>query len=175
MDLSNVTKEEKKEIFSNLVIPLKTKLYKTGIAILKNDDDVCDAIQNTLISAFQNLEKLENEHYFSTWITRIMMNKCYDIIKNNKKIVYLNQQMEKEDNAYYDTYREESEVERALNSIDSELRMIALLYYYDGFSVREIAELCNIPEGTVKSRLSRAREKLYILLKEEGDKNEEYT
>ena len=50
--------------------------------------------------------------------------------------------------------------------------MVTILFYYDGFSVREIAEMCNIPEGTVKSRLSRSREKLYVLLKEEGDDNE---
>lgn len=171
MDLSNITKAEKEELFNNLVIPLKAKLYKTGMVILKNDSDVCDAIQNTLFSAYRNLEKLENEHYFSTWITRIMINKCYDIIKMNKKVVYLNEQMEKED-FYYDTYKEESLVEKALNSIDQDLKMVSVLFYYDGFSVREIAEMCNIPEGTVKSRLARSREKLYLLLKEEGEDNE---
>lgn len=170
MDLSNITKSEKEELFNSLVIPLKSKLYKTGMAILKNDDDVCDAIQNALFSAYQNLEKLENENYFSTWMTRIMINKCYDIIKNNKKIVYLNQQLEKnESDFYYDTYKNESEVEKALNSLDKELRIVAVLYYYNGFSVKEIAEICNIPEGTTKSRLSRCREKLYLLLKEEGE------
>ena len=91
MDLSNITKSEKDELFNSLVIPLKFKLYKTGMAILNNDDDVCDAIQNTLFSAYRNLEKLEHENYFATWITRIMINKCYDIIKSNKKVVYLNQ------------------------------------------------------------------------------------
>ncbi|MBR2290391.1 MAG: sigma-70 family RNA polymerase sigma factor [Clostridia bacterium] len=169
MDLSNVTKLEKDELFNSLVIPLKTKLYKTGMAILKNDDDVCDAIQNALFSAYQNLEKLENERYFATWMTRIMINKCYDIIKNHKKVVYLNAQMEKQDEFYYDTYQAESEVEKALNAIDQDLRMVAVLYYYDGFSILEIAEICNIPEGTVKSRLARCREKLYLLLKEEGE------
>ncbi|MBR1539831.1 MAG: sigma-70 family RNA polymerase sigma factor [Clostridia bacterium] len=173
MDLSNITKSEKEELFNQLVIPLKAKLYKTGMAILKNDDDCVDAIQNTLFSAYKNLEKLENEHYFSTWITRILINKCYDIIKANKKVVYLNQELEKDENDfYYDTYKEESNVEKALNSIDQDLRMVTILFYYDGFSIREIAEMCNIPEGTVKSRLSRSREKLYVLLKEEGDDNE---
>lgn len=172
MDLSNITKVEKDELFNSLVIPLKTKLYKTGMAILKSDDDVCDAIQNTLFSAYRSLEKLENENYFSTWITRIMINKCYDIIKNHKKVVYLNEQLEREEGFYYDTYKDESEVEKALNSIDQDLRMVAVLYYYDGFSIKEISEICNIPEGTVKSRLSRCRNKLYVLLKEEGEDNE---
>ena len=172
MNLSNITKAEKEELFNSLINPLKIKLYKTGMSILKNDDDVCDAVQNTMFSAYRNFEKLENEKFFSTWITRIMINNCYDIIKNNKKISYLNEKMEKEDGFYYDTYKEESKVEKALNSIDEDLRMVALLYYYDGFPVKEISKICDIPEGTVKSRLSRCRERLYILLKEEGDNNE---
>ena len=169
MDLSNITKAEKEELFNSLVIPLKAKLYKTGMAILKNDDDVCDALQDALFSAYKNLEKLENEQYFSTWMIRIMINKCYDLIKTNKKIVYLNHQMEETTDVYYDKYKEESGVEKALNLIDPDLKMVALLYYYDGFSIKEIAEICNIPEGTAKSRLSRCREKLYIVLTEGGE------
>ena len=54
--------------------------------------------------------------------------------------------------------------------IDSDLKLVSVLYYYDEYSVKEISELLNIPEGTVKSRLSRARDKMFeILKKEEGD------
>ena len=56
--------------------------------------------------------------------------------------------------------------------IDPDLKLVAILYYYDDFSVKEIAELLNIPEGTVKSRLSRAREKLYFILKKEEGEND---
>ena len=76
-----------------------------------------------------------------------------------------------ETDRYYDFYSVESNVERVLNLIDSDLKVIAVLYYYDEFSVKEISELLNIPEGTVKSRLSRAREKLYGLLKKEEGEN----
>lgn len=159
------------EAFENLVIPLKNKLYKTGMAILKNDDDTCDAIQETLISAYKSFQNLKNKEYFNTWITRILINKCYDIIRNNKKISYINKEMEVYSNtSYYDIYKSESRVERVLNLIDSDLKLVSVLYYYDEYSVKEISELLNIPEGTVKSRLSRARDKMFeILKKEEGD------
>lgn len=61
--------------------------------------------------------------------------------------------------AYYDFYKSESQVERVLNLIDPDLKLVSVLYYYDEYSVKEISELLNIPEGTVKSRLSRARDK----------------
>ena len=82
--------------------------------------------------------------------------------------------MELDENAsYYDRYKEESIVENVLNQIDSDLKTVTLLYYYNEFKVDEIAEILNIPEGTVKSRLSRAREKIYTILKrEEGQGND---
>lgn len=159
------------EAFERLVCTVKIQLYKTGMAILKNDDDTCDAIQETLISAYKSFNTLENEEYFKSWITRILINKCYDIIKKNKKVTYINNQLEISENAsYYDIYKDESLLECVLNQIEPDLRLATVLYYYDGFSVKEIAEMLNIPEGTVKSRLSRARDKIYdILKKEEGE------
>ena len=79
--------------------------------------------------------------------------------------------MEQPENAsYYDIYKEESSLERVLNSIDQDLKLVTVLYYYDEFSIKEISEMINIPEGTVKSRLSRARERIYEILKmEEGE------
>lgn len=166
--------ESRPDTFESLVQNSKYKMYKVAIAILKNDDDACDAIQDTLLSAYKNFSSLKEPKYFNTWITRILINKCYDIINKNKKIAYLNKEMELDENAsYYDRYKEESIVENVLNQIDSDLKTVTLLYYYNEFKVDEIAEILNIPEGTVKSRLSRAREKIYTILKrEEGQGND---
>ncbi len=160
------------ETFESLIVTVKTKMYKTAISVLKNDEDACDAIQEALLSAYKSFDTLQNKEYFSTWIIRILLNKCYNIIQKNKKVTYLNEQsMVNENDRYYDFYSVESNVEKTLNQIDSDLKIVAVLYYYDEFSVKEISELLTIPEGTVKSRLSRAREKIYdILKKEEGEK-----
>ena len=161
------------ETFESLIVTVKTKMYKTAISVLKNDEDACDAIQEALLSAYKSFDTLQNKEYFSTWIIRILLNKCYNIIQKNKKVTYLNEQSTvNENDRYYDFYSVESNVEKTLNQIDSDLKLVAVLYYYDEFSVKEISELLTIPEGTVKSRLSRAREKIYdILKKEEGENN----
>jgi RNA polymerase sigma-70 factor (ECF subfamily) len=163
--------ESNPETFESLINSMRVKLYKTAMAILKNDDDACDAIQETLMSAYKNFNSLNNKSYFGTWITRILINKCYDIIKQNKKVSSINQMMEKDENeSYYDVYKEESLVENVLSKIDPDLKVVTVLYYYDEFSVSEIAEMLNIPEGTVKSRLSRSRDRIYDILKrEEGE------
>ncbi len=140
------------------------------MSILKNDDDVCDAIQETLVSAYKNLKSLREPQYFSSWIIKILINKCYDIIRKNKKITYLNEKMQIEEDAYYDMYCSESELENVLKQLEDNLKTVVVLYYYDDLPVAEIANILNIPEGTVKSRLSRARDKIYtILKKEEGE------
>ena len=160
MNELNLLKQGDEQTFSSLIESVKLKLYKTGMAILKNDDDTCDAIQETLMAAYQKFDTLRNKEYFTTWIIRIMINKCYDIIRKNKKVVDINQKITDITSPYYEMYCEESEVEQILNKIDSDLKVVAILYYYDDLSVSEIAQTLNIPEGTVKSRLSRARKSI---------------
>ena len=135
---------------------------------MKNDDDTCDAIQETLVSAYKNLKSLREPQYFTSWIIRILINKCYDIIKKNKKITYLNEKMQVEEDAYYEMYCNDSELEYVLKQLDENLKTVVVLYYYDDLPVADIAEILNIPEGTVKSRLSRARDKIYTILKKEA-------
>lgn len=170
MEDLDLAKNGDSQAFSRMVNSVKIKLYKTGMSILKNDDDACDAIQETLISAYKNLPALNNPEYFNTWIIRILINKCYDIIRKNKKITFLNEKLEVNDNTYYEMYCNESRLEKVLNQIDSDLRTVIVLFYYDDLPIKDIAEILNIPEGTVKSRLSRARDKIFeILKKEEGE------
>ena len=162
-----------KELFIELINKNRLKLYKTAISILKNDDDANDAIQETLLSSYKNYQNLKDKNLFTTWITRILINKCYDIINKKKKIVYIEDSTIENTASYYDKYQAESILENVLNKLDDELREITLLYYYDDLSTAAISEILNIPAGTVKSRLSRARSKiLEIIKKEEGEEND---
>ena len=144
---------------------------KKWIAILKNDEDACDAIQETLLKAYQNINTLKNNEFFMTWIIRILINNCYDIIRKNKKVTYLDENLLSSQDTYYDLYAQESSLEYVLNRLDKDLKLVTVLYYYDDLSISQISEIINIPEGTVKSRLSRARDKIYSILKEEEGEN----
>jgi len=169
MDSSNNISSDE---FVELINKNRSKLYKTAMAILKNDDDACDAIQEALMSGYKNLSSLNNKEYFLTWLTRILINKCYDIIAKNKKITYVDGEVTENTAGYYDTYKVESSLESTLNQIDEDLKEVVVLYYYEELSVGEIANTLLIPEGTVKSRLSRARAQIYqIIKKEEGEIN----
>ena len=157
--------------FTKLIEENKLKFYKTAKVILKNDDDIYDALQEALISMYQNYEQLKEKKYFSTWATRIVINKCYDLLrKNRNNIISIDEKVEKNMKiAQYDKYEvDEYGIKNAMKYLNEDLKLITILYYYDNYSVKEISQIINIPEGTVKSRLSKAREILKQKLEKEG-------
>ena len=165
MKLKTKVNEEK---FINLINENRLKMYKTAMAILKNSEDVNDAIQDAILSAYKNINNLENINYFTTWIITILRNKCFDIIKKNKRVLQFDETILENQEKYYDIYKVESSLERTLNKLDEDLREVTVLYYYDELNIKDIASIINIPEGTVKSRLSRARDNIKKILEEEG-------
>lgn len=153
-------KKNEEQKFTELIEENKIRFYKTAKIILKNDDDVYDAIQEALISIYKNYEKLENEKFFSTWATRIIINKCYDLLRKRKNnIVPIDEFIENNPSmGQNDKYEiDENGIKQAMNFLNDDIKLIVVLYYYDNYSVKEISEIVNIPEGTVKSRLSTAR------------------
>ena len=155
-----------KEAFSRIIIQNKEAMYKTAIVILKNEDDAYDVLQEALIKMYKNITKLENKEAFNFWSRRIIVNCCYDIINKNKKVVDITSKMaENFKETREDIYDCEDELVKILEQIEPDLRLTATLYYYNDLSTKEISEILKIPVDTVKSRLSRAREKLYEILK----------
>lgn len=168
MSIINEAKKGNNEAFVTLIEQYKTQMYKTAKAILKNEDDVCDAIQEALISTYKNIQNLKNEKYFKTWLIRITINKCYDLIEkntlNNNKIekTICFEEVEKSNDIV-----SKMDLNMALKAIDNDLRIVTVLYYYDDIAIKDISDILGIPAGTVKSKLSRARGKLYEILKQE--------
>ncbi|NFG62487.1 sigma-70 family RNA polymerase sigma factor [Clostridium sp. CMCC3677] len=151
-----------KEAFIELITENKLSLYRVAKGILKNEERVEDAIQNTILKAYENIVKIKKHEYFKTWIIRILINECKAIIKKEKRVIYLDETII--EGNYEDKYQN-IDLETALNNIDEDLRELVVLYYFDDIPQKEIAKILNINETTVRTRLLRARKKLYELLK----------
>ena len=144
---------------------------------MKDEDDVCDAIQDTALSIYKNINSLKNEKHFKTWVIRITINKCYDIIAkrklNDEKILKVQLNITETHTSFDSNVMLKTDLERALDLLEEDLKTVTVLYYYNDLSISEISHILNIPKGTVKSRVFRAREKLYdILSQEEVNPNE---
>ena len=175
MNLEQVKKAKEGDVEETAKIILENtkSMYRVAFSILKNEEEIYDAISNTTVIVFEKISTLRKEEFFKTWLTRILINECYKIYNQNKKIVYLETatQDSLKDLAYNDTYTD-FETRNLVKKLSPDFRETVMLYYFEDFSVKEIAEILNIAEGTVKSRLARARKELEKqLLQNELEKN----
>lgn len=152
-----------KNDFAEKVTTAETTLYHISKSILKNDCDCADAVQETIITAYSKLHSLRDERFFKTWLCRILINKCYQICRANKKMVPLEDYMENENPS---EQQNDLGLFDAIMELKTDLRLVIVLHYIEGFQITEMAEMLKIPEGTVKSRLSRARTELKSVLGE---------
>lgn len=146
-----------KKQFTTEVLEAEKSLYHIAKSILKNDEDCADAIQNAVLHAFEKLHTLRNERYFKTWLTRILINECNHIIRSRKE------QIPYED--YYEaqsvTQQENNpEVFEAVMELEDNYRIPFVLFYVEGFSIKEICQILKLSQGTVKTRLYRGRKLL---------------
>jgi len=146
-------------------------MYRVAFGILKSEEEISDAVSNTVAIVFEKIQTLNNEEFFKTWLTRILINECYKICKQNKKIIYL-ENCNQETLSYNNTYTD-FEIRNLIKKLEKDLKEIVILYYFEEFSVKEISKIVKIPEGTVKSRLSRARKELekYLIKNDEERRN----
>ena len=158
--IKNLIKEAKcgdSDAFAELMQSQMKNMYKAARAILYNDEDVADAISETILTCWEKLWQLREEDYFRTWMTRILINKCNDILRNQKNISLVEEIPEA---SSYDTKYENVEWKDALDSLGEKYRLVLMLYYVEGFKTGEIRDILNMPESTVRSRLARGREQL---------------
>ncbi len=152
-----------KNDFAEKVTTAEATLYHISKSILKNDCDSADAVQETIITAYSKLHSLRDERFFKTWLCRILINKCYQIYRANKRIVLLEDYMKTEN---HQEQQNDLGLYDAIMELKTDLRLVIVLHYIEGFQTKEMAKILKIPEGTVKSRLLRARTELKSVLGE---------
>ncbi len=143
-----------KEQFTAEVLKAEKSLYHVAKSILKNDEDCADAMQNAILSAWQKLHTLRQEAYFKTWITRILINESYQILRGRREQVcyedYLDERKAEDQGSW-------SELYLAVQELPGQYRLPFVLHYVEGYSVKEVAGILSLSESAVKVRLYRAR------------------
>ena len=147
--------------FTDAVSLHRDMLYRVAYTVLHNSEDCADALQNALIKAWQRLDTLRDDARFKPWITRIVINCSRDMLRGQKvRAVELTEDIPA-------PQAEDPQLSEALAELDERLRLPLALYYMEGLSVREVAQALRLPQGTVKNRMHRGRERLAVLLNEE--------
>lgn len=151
-----------KDNFIKLVQDNKVSLYRLSKSILKNEADVEDAISETILKAYKNLGSLKSSSSFKPWVMKILVNECYLTAKRNKRID-LTDDLSKYEGTYEND--EDSSLMCYVNKLEDDFKAVVILFYYEDLSIKNISRVLNISEGTVKSRLFRAKARLKAMMR----------
>lgn len=144
-------------------------MFGAALRILKSREEAEDVVQDCFIKGFQKMYQLKEDANLGAWLKRIVVNKSLDVIRNNKKIIWVEETLilEKET-------EEEDEIEdnisidfikNCINKLKEKYSIILTLYLIENYNHREIGELLNIKESTVRNQYKRGKEQLLKLIK----------
>lgn len=143
-------------------------IYRTAFVYLKNQEEALDVVQETAYRSFKSIKNVKEPEYFKTWLIRITISCSIDLLRQRKKIVHLNQDYQEVISAK----QEEEDIPLSLTLRDlieflgeQEKEVIILRYYHD-YTIKAIADLLELPLGTVKTILYRSLKKLRQQVKE---------
>lgn len=164
-DLIIRSKKGDKEAFTKLIQSIQNDLYKIAKTRLNNDDDINDAIQNTMIKVYRHIRKLKNNEMFKSWTIKILINECNQIYRNKSKKEKLvdkvnNESLKIIESDSLQKINSKMDFEIILDSLEYKERLIITLYYNSGYSCSEISEILNMNVNTVKSKLLRVKQKI---------------
>lgn len=153
-----------KEAFVPLIERASGRMYRVARAILRNDEDCKDALQETALKAWQKRDSLRDLSLFETWLTRIVINECHTLLRKQRKYVLRDDMEDGRSSPAPDPA-----LQMALESLPEKWRLPLVLHYLEGYDYGEVASLLRLPESTVRSRLSRARKTLREQMEDEKE------
>ena len=172
------------EAFEQLVLKYQTAVYNLCLRMTGDPEDAADMTQESFLKAWRNLESFQGNSAFSTWLYRLASNTCLDHLRSVKRKPQLSLVLEDEDGEAQAldvpdsaptpeeqviALDEQSRLNQALQTLEEDQRQILILRAVNGLSYTEIAEALHLKEGTVKSRLARARDQLRKKLQQNGN------
>ena len=143
------------EVFARQIVAIQGTLYRVSSSLLPQLCDREDAVQACIEKAWRRRESLKDEAKLQSWVVRILIRECYQILRQKKREAPMETVPEMPAPAGADV-----NLYRFFTGLPEKLRLPMVLRYVEGYSVEEIGGMLRIPQGTVKSRLARGREKM---------------
>lgn len=194
--MSNIIEEKKiikkaaagsADAFEQLLLKYQTPIYNLCLRMTGNPEDAADMTQEAFLKAWRSLSSFQFESSFSTWLYRLTTNTCLDYLRSQKRRPQCSLTVEDDDGEEQVldvtdeaptpeeallSAEERSQLVHALSQLEASQRQIITLRVVNDLSYAEIAEILDVKEGTVKSRLARARDNLRKKLLQIGNKSE---
>lgn len=152
--------------FEVLVERYQRVLYTVALRMLGNRDDAKDATQTAFVRAYERLSSFDEQYRFFSWIYRILVNECLNVIRGRRPEDELTPVLATSGGPFESAVSRErqAQVQAALLQLTPEYRAVVVLRHFTGLSYDEMADALGVPAKTVKSRLYSARQRLGELL-----------
>jgi RNA polymerase sigma-70 factor, ECF subfamily len=172
-----------KEAFEELVRRHQHRVFAVAGGILRRREDVEDIAQQVFVKAYFSLKRFDQRAAFSTWLYKITVNECWDLLRKKKvrPLLYESDLSEEQAQQFSaaerldsgaqdvsDKLEAQQQVENLLQGLDERDRMMLILKEVEGFAIEEIAEILNLNANTVKVRLFRARRRIVNQVRKDG-------
>lgn len=155
--------ESESRYFSDMYEKCSKAVYGVCLMYLKNRDDAEEAVSESFVRLMENKPEFESESHAKAYLMRAAVNICKNFLKSGWR-----KQVQNDDVLMYMTSPEEESIMNEVLSLPPKYRVIIYMHYYMGYSTKEIADIMNMSQSTVLSRLSRGRNKLKAILTEGG-------
>ena len=171
-DLIHRAQDGDGEAYAEAVTALNQSLYRVARAYLRSEEDIADAIQESILHGWRDLGKLNTPAYFKTWMIRILINECIRMQRRRKQETLVDFPASydgKEITPWMSEGKSERdewqpgcglEFEEMMGVLSGQTADAMVLYYGEGYTTKEISELLEITEAAVRKRLSRGREEI---------------
>ena len=150
------------EAFIQIIERNKPSLYKVARGFFSEPMDIEDVLSETVLSCWEYLPQLRKPEYLKTWLIRVLINRCTDVKRREARVVTMETLPE---TPTQDPDPGNLGFESLINCLPRDYRPVMILFYGEGFTIKEIAKLLQLPAGTVSTRLKRGRERLADILK----------
>ena len=153
--------------YGSLITHYQDYLYRMAFLHVKNEAAALDVVGDCILKGFQSIRRLKHPEHFKTWITRILINCAADALQKNRGELLLDPEADIAAGTTSEISAEEKwDLYDAIDLLPEAYKTVVILKYFSEMTIREIACTMDLPEGTVKAYLNRARTKLRGHLKE---------
>lgn len=142
-------------------------VYRVALNICRNTSDSEDVMQNVFMRFLKKCNKFSSQEHIKAWLIRVTINESKRLLKSNARCEC--ESLEDIQNEVFARDEDKGELLAQVMELSEKYRTVLYLYYYEGYSLKEIAHILKLNEATVRTQLSRARERLRIKLTEEDD------
>jgi RNA polymerase sigma-70 factor, ECF subfamily len=169
VDLVTRAQKGNQAAFIELFHQYETRIYRIAFLYVKNKDDALDAVQETAYRSFKLIASLKQPDHFKTWITKIAIRCSIDILRKRKKVIPLRPDYEE---MVFETKEDDIPLfvtlQELIELLDEDEKSVIILRFYQDCTIKDVADILELPVGTAKTVLYRALKKLRKALKGDG-------